>query len=59
MGAPSTQSSVEAKVFRGQHSDVDPQDLPAGAAQVQRNLQIVRAGEMEVRKGFRKVVFED
>lgn len=38
-------------------SNVDPRDLPAGAAEIQVNLSCIVAGELRCRLGLREVVF--
>jgi len=45
--------------FPGLLSNVDPIDFPEGGAEVQLNLASVTLGEAVVRRGLRKVDFED
>lgn len=52
-------SMVEIKNFPGLATSVDPHDRPPGASQVQTNLQSTQSGELRVRRGYRKVSFED
>ena len=44
--------------FRGIMSNVDPHDLPPGAAVSQVNLVVIKVGEMRVRGGYRVVTFD-
>ena len=44
--------------FPGMTTNVDPIDLPSGAAEVQINLQSNQYGEMASRRGTRQVTFE-
>lgn len=45
--------------FPGLVTNVDPRDLPSGAAEEQLNLCSMVMGEMRVRLGIRPVIFED
>lgn len=44
--------------FPGLMEDVDPHDLPPGAAEIQVNLVCTRMGQMDVRAGLREVAFD-
>jgi hypothetical protein len=44
--------------WEGMMPNVDPKDLPPGAAEVQVNATSVAYGEMVVRHGVRQVSFE-
>jgi hypothetical protein len=50
---------VEIKDFPGLITNMDPDDLPPGAAQVQINVTSERAAALEVRGGYLAVTFED
>lgn len=50
---------VEMRDFPGLVTNADPDDIQAGAAQVQNNILVVRSGELEVRAGYRAVRFEE
>jgi len=50
---------VECADFSGLVNLVDPRDLPAGAAEVQTNVQSNQPGQMTVRPGWRIVSFDD
>jgi len=58
MGLPAKQT-VELRDFPGLITNMDPNDLPPGAAQVQINIVSVVAGELQVRQGIKEVKFED
>lgn len=45
--------------FRGQVSNMDPTDVPAGGAIKQVNVTCQIPGELAVRGGYRKVTFEN
>jgi hypothetical protein len=57
MPAPA-QPVSEAQDFPGMLSNVDPRDIPAGAAEEQVNICSIVQGELRVRLGIREVVFE-
>lgn len=44
--------------FAGMISDLDPDDLPTNAAQVQLNCGTIRPGELTTRGGLREVTFD-
>jgi hypothetical protein len=48
-----------ASDFPGIMTNVDPRDIPAGAAEIQFNLSSIFIGELTSRLGIREVVFED
>lgn len=50
---------VDARDFPGMMTNVDPLDIPEGAARVQVNLTSDRPGELAVRPGAKQVAFED
>ncbi len=52
-------SSVDITDFPGLADNVDPRDLPPGAAEEQVNATAVVAGELAVRLGYRLVTFEN
>lgn len=57
---PATERPVSSAVdFPGLITDIDPRDLPAGAAEEQVNLACIRLGEMQVRGGLREVSFDE
>lgn len=45
--------------FPGLLTNVDPRDLPAGAAEEQLNATCVVIGELRVRLGVREVSFDE
>lgn len=45
--------------FPGMMTNVDPRDLPAGAAEEQVNATCVVIGELRVRLGVREVTFDE
>lgn len=45
--------------FPGIMTNVDPRDIPAGAAEIQFNLSSTFMGELTSRQGLREVVFEE
>lgn len=49
---------VEIADFVGLVSDMDPDDIPDGAAQVMVNLTVTRPGEMASRGGLRRLTFD-
>lgn len=49
---------VVITTWEGMMSDVDPKDLPPGAAELAVNATSVAFGEMVVRHGIREVTFE-
>jgi hypothetical protein len=51
--------SVDYVEFVGMASNVDPHDIPAGAAQIQVNMNIVTQGLLRLRGGLREVAFEE
>lgn len=56
---PASERPVAALTdFPGLVTNVDPRDLPAGAAEEQINLCSMVQGEMRVRLGIREVIFE-
>lgn len=44
--------------FPGMMSDVDPRDIPAGAAEEQVNICSMVPGELRVRLGLQEVTFD-
>jgi hypothetical protein len=60
MGQPANeQAMMRMRDFLGQVSNMDPHDLPPGAAQQQVNVTCVKQGQMKVRGGLREVTFEE
>jgi len=57
--AEQPRKSVEIKDFPGLMNDMDPDDIPPGAAEVQINATCVQVGQLTVRSGLRLVSFED
>lgn len=45
--------------FPGLMTNVDPRDLPTGAAEEQTNLTCIVTGELRQRLGMREVTFEE
>ena len=52
--ADAPKSSVDVNKWPGLMSNVDPHNLPAGAAQEQVNIQSLVPGQADVRKGIQK-----
>lgn len=52
-------TAVEIRQFVGLVTQQDPQDTQPGAAQVQVNIGVTRPDQLDVRKGYRVVRFED
>ena len=52
--ADSPKSSVDVNKWPGLMTNVDPHDLPAGAAQEQVNIQSLVLGQADVRKGIQR-----
>jgi hypothetical protein len=52
-------SKVEIRQFAGLVTNQDRQDVQAGAARVQINIAASRPDQLDVRKGYRVVRFED
>lgn len=50
---------VSIRDFPGLVTNMDPDDIKMGAAQVQVNVTSSRPAALEVRPGFRVVSFED
>jgi hypothetical protein len=48
----------EAADFAGLVTNADPRDIPPGAAQEQVNICCISPGELQVRLGYREVVFD-
>jgi len=57
--AVAPKASVEAVDFPGMIDNLDRIDLPPGAADEQINATCVVVGELQVRLGYRPVVFEN
>lgn len=51
--------SVQIVDFDGLMENVDPRDVPDGAAEEQVNATCFRFGELSVRNGLREVTFEN
>lgn len=49
---------VICKDFPGLIDNVDPRDLPPGAADVQINCCCIVLGELQVRLGYREIAFD-
>ncbi len=58
MAKPEPKASVKLADFAGMVSAVDQQDTPPGATGIQVNMQSLRPGELDTRKGYRVVLFE-
>lgn len=52
-------SEVRIRTFQGLVLSTDPHDLEPGQAVEQVNMIITNDGEMQTRKGYRFVSFED
>jgi len=50
---------VEIRQFVGLVTNQDRNDIQPGAARVQVNIQVSRPDQLDVRKGYRVVRFED
>ena len=57
MGEPA-QTIVEIHDFRGFSTHADPTDLEPGIAQIQINVNGLRRGELNVRRGLREITFD-
>lgn len=57
MGVPAD-SNVPIRDFNGMASNVDPTDLKPGISQRQVNVNGLQRGQLEVRRGLRRVDFE-
>lgn len=55
---PDQPQRVEIVDFAGMIDNVDPRDLPPGAAQLQINAVSLKMGELQVRRGLKDVTFE-
>jgi hypothetical protein len=51
-------AQVDVKDFAGLLTNVDPDDVPTGAAQKQVNVVCITLGELQVRGGYREVTFD-
>ena len=45
--------------FVGIQTNVDPRDLPPGASEEQLNCAVIVLGRLDVRKGVKRVSFEE
>lgn len=52
-------TKVEIRDFPGLQVNVDPEDIPPGASQKQVNACSISIAELQVRAGYREVVFEN
>jgi hypothetical protein len=52
------QSDVILSDFPGIFTDIDPRDLPPGAAEEQVNICSMVTGELRVRLGLQEVTFD-
>jgi hypothetical protein len=50
---------VELKDFPGLMTNVDPDDVTAGAGIEQTNVGLRKSAQLTLRGGYREVVFED
>jgi hypothetical protein len=50
--------AVEMRDFPGLMLNIDPRDLPPGAAQDQVNACCIVQGELQIRLGYREVKFD-
>lgn len=57
--AEQARSGVEIRDFAGVINNADRIDLPPGAADEQKNICSIKAGEMVSRGGWKQVTFED
>lgn len=57
--AQQPRDQVQIKDFNGLASNIDPNDIPPGAAQDQSNVCCIRQAEIHVRKGYVEVTFEE
>lgn len=57
--AKRAKARVPIRDFPGLMLNVDPDDMPPGAAAEQVNMASSRIGELELRPGYRPVNFED
>ena len=57
MGIPA-ETEVKIEQFIGLATFVDPVDLPPGGAQKQINVQGLRMGMLETRRGLRPIDFD-
>jgi hypothetical protein len=53
-----SRGEVVCRDFPGLIDNVDPRDLPPGAADVQVNVCCILLGELQVRLGYREVSFD-
>lgn len=58
MPAPATPIAI-ASDFPGLLTNVDPRDIPDGAAQEQTNITCLEIGVLSVRLGIREVTFSE
>ncbi len=58
MGEPA-RTEVKIERFIGLATNLDPVDMPPGGAQVQVNVQGLRTGLLETRRGIRPITFDD
>lgn len=57
--AQQPKDAVEINDFLGLVSNFDEHDLPAGAALDQVNAAIIRQAELQIRRGYKELTFED
>lgn len=57
--AEQARAMVEIRDFAGLMNNVDVDDAPPGAAEVQINACSFRVGELTIRQGMRPVVFDN
>lgn len=50
---------VQLATFPGLKTNIDALDIEPGAAQIQQNITSLKPGQLDVRKGFRDVNWED
>ena len=58
MGEEATQE-IEFRQFNGMVTNADPTDLKPGISQVQVNVNGLKIGQLEVRRGLRVLRFEE
>ena len=57
MGEPA-KKAVDIRQFNGMATNVDSEELKPGVAEVQVNVNGLKLGQLEVRRGLREVRFD-
>lgn len=52
-------SEIVITDFPGLVTNIDPKDIPPGAAQIMTNVAVIRQAQMQARQGYREVTFEN